>query len=42
MNKVEHTKLNNNSAQNYHGYKMSREYNVGFFPHKSGVYKIEN
>jgi ATP-dependent protease ClpP protease subunit len=41
MNKVENIKMNNSGAKNYHGYNMPQEYNVSFFPHKSGVYKIE-
>lgn len=30
-----------NPTKNYYGYDEPKEYNVGFFPHKSGTYRIE-
>lgn len=29
------------STKSYYGYDEPKEYNVGFFPHKSGTYRIE-
>lgn len=39
--KIEKNILNNRPSTNHYGYSEPREYNVGFYPHKSGVYKIE-
>lgn len=40
MNQIKFERLNNKPSRSY-GYEIPREYNVGFVPHKSGIYRIE-
>lgn len=34
-------KISKNPTKSYYGYDEPKEYNVGFIPHKSGLYRIE-
>lgn len=40
MNKIENKTLNKNYATGYYGYNEPKEYDVGFYPHKTGTYKL--